>query len=153
MGGGIAAWKGLNDPVEAGPQIQNVPFFEFSSPEISRFPGIEKKAGSVSSREPFQSTIPGPVQEEAAEVLDMQEVRLGMIVMSDGVRICLTNGRLMQVGQQEARFSISSITEQGVWYGTGKETFFLTVGDKVSVGRDGTVHKLPRKTTEDGKDV
>jgi hypothetical protein len=153
LGGGVAVWKGLSDPVEAGPQVQSVPFFEFSSPEIAPYQTIAKAGTGVSDREPFRTTTPGPVQQETEEVIDLQEVRLGMIAMTDGVRICLTNGRLMLAGQQDARFSIGTITEQGVWYVTGKEQFFLTVGDKVSLGRDGTVHRLSQKTTADDKDV
>ncbi len=153
LGGGLAVWKGLSDPIEAGPQVQNVPFFEFSSPDISPYQTIARVSSGLSGKEPFRGMTPEPVQKETEEVIDLQEVRLGMIAMTDGVRLCLTNGRLMLAGQQDARFTIGTITEQGVWYVTGKEQFFLTVGDKVSVGRDGTVHRLPQKTAADENDV
>lgn len=140
--GATSAWKGVNDPVEAGPHVQGLPFFDFLIPEFTGYRGAEMVSADVVKREPFLGGTGAPVEETDGELLDLQQIQLGMIVVTGDVKLCLTNGRMMAAGRTEPRFTIEEISEQGVWYRTPIDRFFLTVGDKVSVDKDGTIHRL-----------
>jgi hypothetical protein len=147
--GSLAAWMGFSDPVDVGSKVQTAPFFEFAIPELNAQAQAEENTILAVGTEPFHGTMARATAQKKDEPLDLQEIQLGMVAMANEVKICLTNGRMMKEGQREARFAVDSISEQGVWYATGKERFFLKIGDKVNVDQDGSVHKLQPKPVEE----
>ncbi len=150
ISGSIAGWKGVHDPVDNGPRIRGIPVFDFLIPEFAGYQPTQDVAAGVIQKEPFLGGTGAPVVASEDEPLDLQEIQLGMIVVSGEVRLCLTNGRIMSAGHQESRFTIEQISEQGVWYTTARDRFFLTVGDKVNIKTDGTVIRF-KEDAEKGK--
>lgn len=138
--GGLATWQGLTESVERGPKIEGPPFFEFDIPTLAE-KSLVPPTPLRRDAEPFQG-LPAVVATKAEVSLDLEEIGLGMVAMSNGLKVCLTNGAMMREGQLATRFAVDRITDQGVWYRTEKERFFLKIGEKINVDQDGSVHKI-----------
>lgn len=137
----LALWLAFSEKVASRVQVPKAPQLSFT------FPAITTSADAASplpliSRDPFRKdTVPQNTPKIQADTSDLTEIQLSMISTTAKRQSCITNGKFMTAGQSNGVFSIKEITEQGVWYSTPKEQFFVKVGDKVAVKSDGTVHR------------
>ncbi len=143
----LAVWQGGIVPTNLTARLGRHPSFDFNFPLSSRPSAATQTTARNSGKmeDPFWHNK--PVQTEP-EDLNLRELVLGLVVVTNTERYCLSNGIMMSEGQKSGRFAVTTITEEGVWYTSRSDHFFLRVGERVSIDYDGKVHAVEsRKST------
>lgn len=139
VGTGLALWQGGKTPPEITQMLGQHPHFNYNFPLLPDAGAVETGHGekTVVAIEPFQQKLP---EKAEPEDLSLRELMLNLVVVSATDRYCLSNGTVMSEGQGSGRFTIDTITEEGVWYESSSNRFFLQVGERVYIDYSGKVH-------------
>ncbi len=140
-GTSVAVWLAVFSYTDSHRQRISLPVFDYSAAK-GRLP-VEEIA--VKSREPVQhvrdffqtDTVAGKQE----LTLDFQKIALGMVIVKNDKRFCLTNGIQYGEGQGGSIFTVHRIEPNGVWYLVGMKKIFLQTGEKVNVDGDGNVRE------------
>ncbi len=75
------------------------------------------------------------------KLLEIHEIALGLVIIKEDTRLCITNGMKYMEGQGGTGFTVNKIESQGVWYQVGTKTVFLQTGAKIHVDDKGNIHE------------
>ncbi len=95
-------------------------------------------SGKEQVRDMFKIQENRQAQEES---LALHEIALGLIILKNDTRICITNKIKYMEGQSGPGFTVNKIESQGVWYQVGTKMVFLQTGTRIHVDDLGNIHE------------
>jgi hypothetical protein len=136
----VAIWLTLFIDLENEAQKISLPVFHYQSPERADITqAVDHKRNYTSAGQDIfkiETTLAHQEQE-----LELHQVALGMVIVKDDKRFCLTNGLLYKEGAKGSGFTVHRIETDGVWYQVGSKKIFLQAGQKVNVDGKGNIRE------------
>ncbi len=137
----IVVWATLFSDSGDSTRKISLPSFEYQAPEkTSKNDILSQKQQAVSPpRDIFQ--VKAKPKTGTPSPLDLHEISLGLVIVTEEKRFCLTNGVRYTTGEGNLDFTVLRIETNGVWYLVGKREIYLQPGDKVNVDGQGNVRE------------